>query len=401
MAFDLNALAAYTQENEKELVLSTLFTPKTLDIIRKEGTVLTKVSTSIQLNELDTDAVFQAGGGCGFNASGTTAISRRLLTVGAIKVHESLCPKDLKTKYTQLLMSEGSQPETFPFEQKYTDRKVAKIGKQLEIAVWQGDTGSGNVNLNKFDGLVKIIDAAGLNVASTASPVAANAQKTTGTITSATNSTTVTGVGTKFLLEVSAGDKIYSGSVLIGTVTSVASDTSLTLTANAAAAVSGAAFVVVHATSKFIAAPILASAGITSSNVRSIMTGVWQSIPADVKGQDDVRIFCGWDVYETYIGALIDANLFAYTAESDKQKAGEIMIPGTMYKLTAVHGLNGTNRIYAMRSSNMALGTDMNEEEYKFELFFAKEADQVRFMAEWKTGVQVYFPNEVVQFLGA
>lgn len=401
MAFNLDALAAYTQENEKELVLSTIFTPKTLDLIRKEGTVLTKVSTSIQLNELETDAVFQAGGGCGFNASGTTAISRRTLTVGPIKVHESLCTKQLKEKYTQLLMSEGSQPENFPFEQKYTDRKVAKIGRQLEIASWQGDTGSGNVNLNKFDGLVKIIDNAGLNVANSASPVAVNAQRTTGTITAATNSATVTGVGTKFLLEVSAGDKLYHNSTLLGTVSSVASDTSLTLAANSAAAVTAQAFLVVHSTSRFIASPILASAGITASNVRSIMTGVWQSIPADVKGQDDVRIFCGWDVYETYIGALIDANLFAYTAENDKQKSGEIMIPGTMYKLTAVHGLNGTNRIYAMRTSNMALGTDMNEEEFKFELFFAKEADQVRFMAEWKTGVQVYFPNEIVQFLGA
>lgn len=401
MAFNLDALAAYTAENEKELVLSTLFAPKTLDLIRKEGTVLTKVSTAVQLNELDTDAVFQAGGGCGFNASGTTRISRRTLTVGPIKVHESLCPKDLKTKYTQLLMAEGSQPEDFPFAQKYTDRKVARIGKQLEVAAWQGDTLSGNVNLNKFDGLVKIIDNAGLNVANSAAPVAVNAQRTTGTLTAATNSANVTGQSSKFTLEISAGDKIYSGGVLIGTVQSVGSDTALTLTANAAAAVTAASFVVVHAFSRFIASPILASAGISTSNVRSIIGNVWQSIPADVKGNDDVRVFCGWDVYETYIAALIDANLFAYTADNAAQKAGEIMIPGTQYRLTAVHGLNGTNRIYAMRTSNMALGTDMNEEEFKFELFFAKEADQVRFMAEWKTGVQVYFPAEVVQFLAA
>jgi hypothetical protein len=53
-----------------------------------------------------------------------------------------------------------------------------------------------------------------------------------------------------------------------------------------------------------------------------------------------------------------------------------------------------------MRASNMVLGTDMDKEETKFEIFWAKEAMETRFVAEFKYGVQVHFPNEVVSYLG-
>ncbi len=65
----------------------------------------------------------------------------------------------------------------------------------------------------------------------------------TGTITCTTSATAVTGVGTLFTTEVKAGDSLYNNSgALIGVVASVASATSITLTANAAVAVSAGAY---------------------------------------------------------------------------------------------------------------------------------------------------------------
>jgi hypothetical protein len=73
-------------------------------------------------------------------------------------------------------------------------------------------------------------------------PVVTNVAATN-TITAATNSTTVTGSGTIFLTELVAGRVILNSSnVVIGTVSSISSNTSLTLTANANVAVSGAAY---------------------------------------------------------------------------------------------------------------------------------------------------------------
>jgi hypothetical protein len=44
------------------------------------------------------------------------------------------------------------------------------------------------------------------------------------------------------------------------------------------------------------------------------------------------------------------------------------------------------------------MGVDLMNEEEKFEIFYAKEADEVRFMAAFKAGVQVAFPSQVANF---
>ena len=64
-----------------------------------------------------------------------------------------------------------------------------------------------------------------------------------GTVTSATNTTTVTGVSSAFLTELGKGYWIgNSTGSTVGIVSSMANNTSLTLTANATVAVSGAGF---------------------------------------------------------------------------------------------------------------------------------------------------------------
>jgi hypothetical protein len=52
-----------------------------------------------------------------------------------------------------------------------------------------------------------------------------------------------------------------------------------------------------------------------------------------------------------------------------------------------------------MRLSNAFLGTDLLNEEERYELFYAKEADEVRFVAEFKLGVNVAFLDEVASFI--
>jgi hypothetical protein len=60
--------------------------------------------------------------------------------------------------------------------------------------------------------------------------------------------------------------------------------------------------------------------------------------------------------------------------------------------------LDGTNRLFAMRTSNVHLGTDLENEEERWEIFFAKEADEIRFIAEFKYGINVAFTNEISEF---
>lgn len=156
MAFDVSALTDYVDENRDGLIGKTVAGAKSTRILDLQ----TGFKSAGAINRLDTDVVLQDGSTCGFNASGTTTLDQRILTVGEIKVQEELCVRDLNKKYTQHQVKAGSADDEVPFESEYTGLKTSKINHVNEVAIWQGDTTSDDANLNKFDGLIKIIDAA-------------------------------------------------------------------------------------------------------------------------------------------------------------------------------------------------------------------------------------------------
>ena len=102
MSFNVSALANYTTENQDQLVSAAVLGAKTATLIKNQGNVMVGVKSAEKINIMDTDAVFQAGGTCGFNNSGTTTFTQRTVTIGKIKVNESLCIKSLETKYIYL-----------------------------------------------------------------------------------------------------------------------------------------------------------------------------------------------------------------------------------------------------------------------------------------------------------
>jgi hypothetical protein len=314
MAFNVSSLADYTEQNEALLVTSSVLGAKTASLIKSAGNVMIGVKSSETINIFDTDAFFQAGGTCGFNASGTTSFTQRTVTVGKIAVMEAICPADLESKYLQKALPTGSMYDSIPFEQEFSEKKAKRIASQIEIALWNGNTGSANGNLNKFNGLIKLI-----------------------------------------------------------------ADASASIAANDSAFISGG--------------PV---ASITAANVIEVFDAVYKAIPATVVAEDDMTIFCGQDLFRTYTIALKNANQFHYSI--DVKADSEFVLPGTLIKVVAVQGLNGSNKVYALRLSNMFLGTDLLNEEEKFELFYAKEADIVRFVAKFKIGVNVAFPDEIAFF---
>ena len=379
MAFSVGTLANYTDEQRFPLIRKAVLSAKTASLL----TLQAGVKSSAAINILESDAVFQADG-CGFNASGTTALTQRVITAGAIKVQEALCPKTLEAKYIQTQLAPGSMYDSIPFEQIYAEEKAAQIAKALEVSLWQGDLASGTANLNKFDGLLKVIDGS-------YSAANVNAQKIAGTVATTSGSPTVTGTSTLFTSQVAAGDKLVIGANTY-TVSVVTNNTSITLTANAAASVSLVVAKVVKAASDFFATPVTS---ITVSNVEAIIDAVYKSIPVDVLDKEDLFIACGTDTFRLFTVALKNANLYHYGVDAINF---ELFIPGTNIKLVALNGLNGTSRLIAGRKSNMFMGVDLMNEEEKFEIFFAKEADEVRFMCAFKAGVQVAFPSQVANF---
>jgi hypothetical protein len=66
--------------------------------------------------------------------------------------------------------------------------------------------------------------------------------------------------------------------------------------------------------------------------------------------------------------------------------------------MIAVGGLSGTNRMFLARLSNLFVGTDLANEEENFRFWFSEDNDIVRFRATMKYGVQIAFPDQLVQF---
>jgi hypothetical protein len=310
MALDLSGLTNYVKENELQLTSAAIFSAKTASLIEAQGNVQVGIKSAETINVMTTDAVFQAGGTCGFSSSGTTTITQRTITVGKIKVQESICPKTFEAKYTQKALREGSSYDYMAYAEEYSAQKVERIGAALETAIWQGDTASGTANLARFDGLIKIIDDLGFG---------------------------------------GAGDPIDGNAADLTTL--------------------------------------------TSDNVIAAVDSIFVALPAALLDKTDVVIFAGNDTFREYVLALRAANLFHYPVDAANM---ELVIPGTNVKLIGVNGLNGTDKMFGVSMANLYLGTDLLNEQDRFELFYAKEADEMRFVVEFKMGVQVAFPDEVV-----
>jgi len=131
MSFSVGTLANYTKENEALLVASSVLGSKTASLIKDQGNVMVGVKSAETINIMDTDAIFQDGSSCGFNASGLTSFTQRTVTVGRIKVNEALCMKDLEAKYLQKALPAGSMYDSMVYAEEYSKRKTEKISSQL------------------------------------------------------------------------------------------------------------------------------------------------------------------------------------------------------------------------------------------------------------------------------
>lgn len=178
MAFDVSAISAYIENADFPIVGKIQVA---LDMTSGKGVEIVKaVKGDTKLHFAETDVIFQSGGGCARTAAGTTTRTDLTLTAGRIAIAEDLCFDDLAGKWDQTLMKDGLlngiQTEPDGFAAWYFGEKTAKMKQVIEIADWQSDTASTAANYNKYNGLIKLIDAG--------SPVDGNTSNETSVTTS-------------------------------------------------------------------------------------------------------------------------------------------------------------------------------------------------------------------------
>lgn len=165
MGFTVASLTNYVNEQSKELLTALQFEAKTASY----ANIVTGVKSSQALQILTNSPVPQDGSSCSFNASGDTSFTQRTLSTAAIKYQDTLCPRTLETKWTQLLLKKGQNYDETSVPAAILEDILKQIKKHQETADWQGDTSSTNAYLNRYDGLRKIIKAASGTTVATAS----------------------------------------------------------------------------------------------------------------------------------------------------------------------------------------------------------------------------------------
>lgn len=144
---------------------------------------------------------------------------------------------------------------------------------------------------------------------------------------------------------------------------------------------------------------ITVGTGITEANVTTIIKAMIAVLPAALDGKPDLHFAMGWDTYKKLLNALFTANNFHYNGvESNPYKTGVFDYPTFGITIHAVHGLDGTDRIFLARTSNFVIGTDLENDDDQFMFWLADDKETVRFKVRWKLGTQVAFPDEIVEF---
>jgi len=159
MSFVVASLTDYVDQSSTDLLLPAVSQGKTASLV----TIQAGVKSSAALQLFDSTVVFQDDA-CSFDADGATTFTQRNIVVQGVRVQEALCPKDLEAKWTQLLLSAGSDYDESDLPAAYMDIKMQRLQDALELADWSGSDGVGAGNLGFYDGFLTIIDTAAASV---------------------------------------------------------------------------------------------------------------------------------------------------------------------------------------------------------------------------------------------
>jgi hypothetical protein len=153
---NISSLGTYVDEQRLPLLRKAVLGARTA----YHFNLMTGVKGATALNLLETNVQFGDGTTCGWNEAGESKLSQRELTPGAIKINMSFCDKKLLKTWMNYDVKVAAGQKTLPFEEDFMAGVGESIAANLEKALWQGDKDSSDANLNKFDGMIKIIDAA-------------------------------------------------------------------------------------------------------------------------------------------------------------------------------------------------------------------------------------------------
>lgn len=132
----------------------------------------------------------------------------------------------------------------------------------------------------------------------------------------------------------------------------------------------------------------------TASNIIGILQDVRDALPTPVISGNH-KIFVGKEIFDLYLRAVTNANLFHYNPTNDDNS---VTLHGTTTVIERVYGLDGTNKIYAGNTDLMRIGTDLQSDWDDFSIYYSNETDQIYVDVKYRLGVEFVYAEQFTRF---
>jgi hypothetical protein len=133
---------------------------------------------------------------------------------------------------------------------------------------------------------------------------------------------------------------------------------------------------------------VVTGASWSVANSRTRLQEFYAGLTNDMLVNPTGKIFMGTAECRDYRIKLGIDNLY-----HNDGKESKLMLENSDIEIIPTLGLSGSKDIYFIPTDQMSLGTDLLSEKEQFDLFYAKEAREFRFIMEFKLGVQVAHPT--------
>lgn len=364
-SYNVNALPDYVDQNRDKLIAKTVLSGDSVKFFN----LITGAKGKTALNLIDTEVEFGDGSTCGWNEAGTTSLSQAILNARPVKVNMAICDKNLLDKWAayKVRVEAGKTDRDLPFEEEFIDGVIKGIKAKIEQEIWSY-------------GASATEDAASSPDYQSDPVINQNLIDT-----SVLNQIRIYNFENQLDNSVDAATDPNTGGTIIHSAVNNIVGTGGALTTPA------------HTAYEFIKSMFFGRIG--AGNRQS------EYNKAELLAYDDTVVFTDMATYNAYIQDLVTLNLYHYNPANGEN---EYKLPGTNVRVIGVNGLNnykdlmGTSSFvteaigfaFAVRLSNLFYGTNMEDGEEQFDLWYSKDNREFRFASEFTFGSAVAFPEE-------
>jgi len=331
-SYNVTALPDYVDQHRDELIAKAVLS----DDVLSKLTLITGVKGPTALNRIETDVVFGDGSTCGWNEAGSTSLSQRVLIGQPIKINMAICDKVLLDKWAayKVRVEAGKTDRDLPFEKELVDSIIENVKSQLVQRMF-----------DIYDGSYPDIGYWGPESE---------------------------GINKEYHL--------YSGIFRYVWTWNEYNRPDLDNETYMG-------YNVAHSTSY-------------NETAYSYLKKVAAAFPAEILGKDDLVIFCSLPMFRMFIQDLVSANLYHYDPANGEN---EYKLPGTNITVIGVNAYDknpgwptGESLVLGGSLSNFFYGTNLEDGEEIFDIWYSKDNREFRVAIEFVAGSQVAYPSEAV-----